>query len=196
MQNLLKKNQWCVIYIWYRKWAAICWVDTGDMLTIREYRNHLYLLIHLTLNLKKKHFARHYCKFTDASKSNQSSDVLFSSDTESGQLSVGLRIFNPQIRRSVTPWKCDMLAIRGGSRPHFSFNSLNLELEEISICHDLKSFISGSQPPTAHTELTTMADLKKVFQQFANTAVEGEAAVMDKKKVKRALKVSAMSQIP
>ena len=40
-----------------------------------------------------------------------------------------------------------------------------------------------------------MADLKKVFQQFANTAVEGEAAVMDKKKVKRALKVSAMSQI-
>ena len=36
-----------------------------------------------------------------------------------------------------------------------------------------------------------MADLKKVFQQFANTAVEGEAAVMDKKKVKRALKVSA-----
>merc|ERR1712038_1936142 len=46
----------------------------------------------------------------------------------------------------------------------------------------------GSQPLTAHTELTTMADLKKVFQQFANTAVEGEAAVMDKKKVKRALK--------
>ena len=87
-----------------------------------------------------------------------------------------------------------MLAIRGGSRPHFSFNSLNLELEEISICHDLKSFISGSQPLTAHTELTTMADLKKVFQQFANTAVEGEAAVMDKKKVKRALKVSAMSE--
>ena len=40
-----------------------------------------------------------------------------------------------------------------------------------------------------------MADLKKVFQQFANTAVEGEAAVMDKKKVKRALKVGAMSQI-
>jgi len=33
-----------------------------------------------------------------------------------------------------------------------------------------------------------MADLKKVFQQFANTAVEGEAAVMDKKKVGRALK--------
>merc|ERR1712158_99402 len=33
-----------------------------------------------------------------------------------------------------------------------------------------------------------MADLKKVFQQFANTGVEGEAAVLDKKKVKRALK--------
>merc|ERR1711963_547030 len=33
-----------------------------------------------------------------------------------------------------------------------------------------------------------MADLKKVFQQFANTSVEGEAAVLDKKKVKRALK--------
>lgn len=33
-----------------------------------------------------------------------------------------------------------------------------------------------------------MADLKKVFQQFANTATEGEAAVLDKKKVKRALK--------
>ena len=40
-----------------------------------------------------------------------------------------------------------------------------------------------------------MADLKKVFQQFANTAVEGEAAVMDKKKVGRALKVSTMSEI-
>ena len=155
MQNLLKK--WCVICIWYRKWAAICWVDTCEyiirMLTIyREYKHHFSLLIHLTLNLKKIHFARHYCKFTDASKSNQSSDVSFSSDTESGQLSVGLRIFNPQIRRSVTPWKRDMLAIRGGSRPHFSFNSLNLELEEISICHDLKSFISGSQPLTAHTQ--------------------------------------------
>lgn len=33
-----------------------------------------------------------------------------------------------------------------------------------------------------------MADLKKVFQQFANTAVEGEAAVLNTKKVSRALK--------
>ena len=72
---------------------------------------------------------------------------------------------------------------------------ISIRIFQIYICHDLKSFISGSQPPTAHTELTTMADLKKVFQQFANTAVEGEAAVMDKKKVKRALKVSAMSHI-
>ena len=32
-------------------------------------------------------------------------------------------------------------------------------------------------------------DLTKVFQQFANTASEGEAAVLDKKKIKRALKV-------
>ena len=35
-----------------------------------------------------------------------------------------------------------------------------------------------------------MADLKKVFQQFANTAVEGEAAVLNTKKVSRALKVT------
>ena len=34
-----------------------------------------------------------------------------------------------------------------------------------------------------------MADLSKVFQQFANTANEGEKAVLDTKKVKRALKV-------
>ena len=34
-----------------------------------------------------------------------------------------------------------------------------------------------------------MADLSKVFDQFANTANEGEAAVLSKKKVKRALKV-------
>jgi Ca2+-binding EF-hand superfamily protein len=33
-----------------------------------------------------------------------------------------------------------------------------------------------------------MADLSKVFDQFANTANEGEAAVLSKKKVKRALK--------
>ena len=35
-----------------------------------------------------------------------------------------------------------------------------------------------------------MADLSKVFQQFANTANEGEKAVLDTKKVKRALKVN------
>ena len=35
-----------------------------------------------------------------------------------------------------------------------------------------------------------MADLKAVFAQFANSANEGEAACLDKKKVKRALKVS------
>jgi len=40
----------------------------------------------------------------------------------------------------------------------------------------------------AHHITSKMADLKKVFQQFANTGVEGEAAVLDKKKVKRALK--------
>ena len=34
-----------------------------------------------------------------------------------------------------------------------------------------------------------MADLKAVFAQFANSASEGEAACLDKKKVKRALKV-------
>ena len=34
-----------------------------------------------------------------------------------------------------------------------------------------------------------MADLKAVFAQFANSANEGEAACLDKKKVKRALKV-------
>ena len=34
-----------------------------------------------------------------------------------------------------------------------------------------------------------MADLKAVFAQFANAANEGEAASLDKKKVKRALKV-------
>ena len=32
-------------------------------------------------------------------------------------------------------------------------------------------------------------DLTKVFKQFANTAGEGDAAVLDKKKIKRALKV-------
>ena len=32
-------------------------------------------------------------------------------------------------------------------------------------------------------------DLTKVFQQFANTASEGAKAVLDKKKIKRALKV-------
>ena len=41
----------------------------------------------------------------------------------------------------------------------------------------------------ARHKTSKMADLKKVFQQFANTSVEGEAAVLDKKKVKRALKV-------
>ena len=35
-----------------------------------------------------------------------------------------------------------------------------------------------------------MADLKAVFAQFANSASEGEAACLDKKKVKRALKVN------
>ena len=35
-----------------------------------------------------------------------------------------------------------------------------------------------------------MADLSKVFQQFANTANEGDKAVLDTKKVKRALKVN------
>jgi len=38
-----------------------------------------------------------------------------------------------------------------------------------------------------------MADLKKVFQQFANTANEGEAAVLSSKKVKRALKALGVS---
>lgn len=37
-----------------------------------------------------------------------------------------------------------------------------------------------------------MADLSKVFQQFANTANEGEKAVLDTKKVKRALKVNIL----
>ena len=37
-----------------------------------------------------------------------------------------------------------------------------------------------------------MADLSKVFQQFANTANEGEKAVLDTKKVKRALKVNKL----
>ena len=32
-------------------------------------------------------------------------------------------------------------------------------------------------------------DLTKVFQQFANTATEGAKACLDKKKIKRALKV-------
>lgn len=36
-------------------------------------------------------------------------------------------------------------------------------------------------------------DLSKVFQQFANTASEGEAAVLDKKKIKRALKALGVS---
>ena len=39
------------------------------------------------------------------------------------------------------------------------------------------------------THFETMADLKAVFAQFANSANEGEAACLDKKKVKRALKV-------
>jgi len=38
-----------------------------------------------------------------------------------------------------------------------------------------------------------MADLSKVFQQFANTANEGEKAVLDTKKVKRALKALGVS---
>lgn len=38
-----------------------------------------------------------------------------------------------------------------------------------------------------------MADLNKVFKQFANTANEGDAAVLDKKKVKRALKALGVS---
>ena len=37
-----------------------------------------------------------------------------------------------------------------------------------------------------------MADLKAVFAQFANAANEGEAASLDKKKVKRALKVTVL----
>ena len=37
-----------------------------------------------------------------------------------------------------------------------------------------------------------MADLKAVFAQFANSANEGEAACLDKKKVKRALKVNIL----
>ena len=40
-----------------------------------------------------------------------------------------------------------------------------------------------------------MADLTKVFKQFAASAVEGEAAVLDKKKVKRALKVNFLALI-
>ena len=40
-----------------------------------------------------------------------------------------------------------------------------------------------------------MADLSKVFQQFANTANEGEKAVLDTKKVKRALKVISVVMI-
>merc|ERR1712141_974547 len=38
------------------------------------------------------------------------------------------------------------------------------------------------------TFISKMADLKAVFAQFANAANEGEAASLDKKKVKRALK--------
>ena len=40
-----------------------------------------------------------------------------------------------------------------------------------------------------------MADLKAVFAQFANSANEGEAACLDKKKVKRALKVIVLYYI-
>ena len=40
-----------------------------------------------------------------------------------------------------------------------------------------------------------MADLKAVFAQFANSANEGEAACLDKKKVKRALKVIILNFI-
>merc|ERR1711937_804895 len=39
-----------------------------------------------------------------------------------------------------------------------------------------------------------MADLKAVFAQFANAANEGEAASLDKKKVKRALKALEVSK--
>ena len=41
-------------------------------------------------------------------------------------------------------------------------------------------------------QFETMADLKAVFAQFANAANEGEAASLDKKKVKRALKVTVL----